>query len=785
MITGSSLPRRMGSRLSRLVCPVLLIVVLLTAGIPAEAFISPALVPVSDDASLLQLGQTGSSAHWAQVGDSNDATYVFTKNASWMTDRYNLADSALTGTITSVTVHMRVGRPHNWYTTESGARTYVRTGAGVEHFGVAQTIPNPPTASQWSWAEYNTTYYVVPGTSAAWTWADVNRLQVGVSLKRSGTTIGDSGPDNTETRCSKIWVVVEYRAPFAIAPTSLTTAEGGSPATFTIRLEHKPTAPVTIGLTSSDASEGTVSPSSVVFTADTPASQVRRPTGDGYINGTWSPSSGRYQAVDEDPYNDGDYIRGDDDNNCGEYALFTFPAFNVPSNAYNISVTVHFRARDNAWAAFSGNMIAAAVQVNGSRYYGTGHNAPESSQSYGQYSYTWNVNPYGGYGWAWVPQDINGSVAGIELQQFGVYSNDLAPNIRVSAVWAEVNYTVPSNYNVPQTVTVTPVDDQIDDGDVAYWIITAPAASADPFYNGWNPDDVRVTNTDNDTSGIVLSQTSLMTSEGGSSGQFTVKLNSQPTANVTIALGSSDTTEGTVSPSTLTFLAGYSGPGSQTRVPTGVYGTAGGTWTPYGAQALHLCVDDHPALTAPADIDADYITSPLNASGGYVLFSYDDFAIPSNATDISVTVYYRARDNGTVGTNSIRPFISIGGNHFYGTASNPSGSFGLGGYTWTVNPILGLPWTEAQINGGGYCPRQFGVHFTDLDPAIDVSRVMMQVSYNYTVEPTWHIPQTVTVRPVNDFVKDGNITYSITATATGGDYSGLTANVSVINYDQQ
>ena len=34
---------------------------------------------------------------------------------------------------------------------------------------------------------------------------------------------------------------------------------------------------------------------------------------------------------------------------------------------------------------------------------------------------------------------------------------------------------------------------------------------------------------------------------------FTVKLNSQPTANVTIGVSSSDTTEGTVSPSLLTF----------------------------------------------------------------------------------------------------------------------------------------------------------------------------------------------------------------------------------------
>ena len=51
---------------------------------------------------------------------------------------------------------------------------------------------------------------------------------------------------------------------------------------------------------------------------------------------------------------------------------------------------------------------------------------------------------------------------------------------------------------MPQTVTVTGVDDAVDDGDVAYTIVTAAAASADPAYNGLNAADVAVTNTDDD-----------------------------------------------------------------------------------------------------------------------------------------------------------------------------------------------------------------------------------------------------------------------------------------------
>ena len=54
-------------------------------------------------------------------------------------------------------------------------------------------------------------------------------------------------------------------------------------------------------------------------------------------------------------------------------------------------------------------------------------------------------------------------------------------------------------------VTVTGVDDDVDDGDVAYSIVTAAATSSDSNYNGINASDVSVTNTDDDTAGITVS----------------------------------------------------------------------------------------------------------------------------------------------------------------------------------------------------------------------------------------------------------------------------------------
>src|SRR6185436_5907998 len=83
-----------------------------------------------------------------------------------------------------------------------------------------------------------------------------------------------------------------------------------------------------------------------------------------------------------------------------------------------------------------------------------------------------------------------------------------------------------ANWNLPQTVTVTGVDDSVDDGDVNYSIITASASSGDSNYNGLNPSDVSASNTDNDTAGFTIAPTSgLITTEAGGSASFTVVLN--------------------------------------------------------------------------------------------------------------------------------------------------------------------------------------------------------------------------------------------------------------------
>ncbi|MEG4073763.1 DUF4347 domain-containing protein, partial [Microcoleus sp. Pol14C2] len=119
-----------------------------------------------------------------------------------------------------------------------------------------------------------------------------------------------------------------------------------------------------------------------------------------------------------------------------------------------------------------------------------------------------------------------------------------------------------ANYNEPQKVTVTGVDDLLADGEQAYKIVTAVAVSTDPNFNNLNPDDVTVTNSDNETPGVTVNPTAgLTTGEAGGSANFTVVLNTQPTANVTIGLNTDNVAEGKVSPNTITFTpANWSSP---------------------------------------------------------------------------------------------------------------------------------------------------------------------------------------------------------------------------------
>ncbi|MCC6271121.1 MAG: right-handed parallel beta-helix repeat-containing protein, partial [Microbacteriaceae bacterium] len=83
----------------------------------------------------------------------------------------------------------------------------------------------------------------------------------------------------------------------------------------------------------------------------------------------------------------------------------------------------------------------------------------------------------------------------------------------------------PANWATPQSVTVTGVDDTLDDGDRGYIIINQPAVSTDPAYNGLDPADAGVVNFDDDTFNTVVVDTTSDTADGNTSSLATLMAN--------------------------------------------------------------------------------------------------------------------------------------------------------------------------------------------------------------------------------------------------------------------
>ncbi|HVZ73950.1 MAG TPA: sialidase family protein [Polyangia bacterium] len=110
-----------------------------------------------------------------------------------------------------------------------------------------------------------------------------------------------------------------------------------------------------------------------------------------------------------------------------------------------------------------------------------------------------------------------------------------------------------TNWDQPQTVTVTGVDDTVSDGARPYLVVTGAATSADPRYDGLDSPDVPVTNLDDDPGIEVVGGASLVTTEWGGQATFQVRLNHAPTATVHLPIASSDLKEGTVDVSELIF----------------------------------------------------------------------------------------------------------------------------------------------------------------------------------------------------------------------------------------
>ncbi|MEJ7604168.1 MAG: Calx-beta domain-containing protein [Kofleriaceae bacterium] len=389
-----------------------------------------------------------------------------------------------------------------------------------------------------------------------------------------------------------------------ITPTEdLETTEGGDTAEFTVVLNTEPTGDVTVPVASSDLTEGTSEPAMLVFTPENwNAPQTVIVTGvedapaDGNIDytvqlGVTTSTDPAYNGLDFlDPAltnidNDSSGVSITDDEDlrtteAGGTATFNVVLTSQPTADVTIGVTssdttegttiTQLVFTTNDWDAphpvivtgvddalddgdQSYTIVLAPIVSTDPAY--TGIN-PEDVPvvNIDDEAPGFVVTPTSGLVTTEAGGTANFTVALISAPTadvtVGVTSSDLGEGtVSVSSL----TFT-PADWFITKTVTVTGVNDDVADGNQPYQIQLAPAVSADPAYNGFDPQDVSVTNNDNDTPGITVTPTNgLMVSELGDTDTFTIVLNSQPTANVTVTFVSTDTTEGLPTPTSVVF----------------------------------------------------------------------------------------------------------------------------------------------------------------------------------------------------------------------------------------
>ncbi|MCB1171910.1 MAG: DUF1554 domain-containing protein [Leptospiraceae bacterium] len=386
--------------------------------------------------------------------------------------------------------------------------------------------------------------------------------------------------------------------------TGLLVSESGSTSSLTLALSSAPGADVVIRPGSSDDTEGTVSPASLVFTAANWANpQTITVTGvdDTITDGNqfFSILLGNAESVDTG-YNGRNAgtipVLNVDNENSG---VTMYPTSGLVTSEtgttdtflvmLNTQPTSNVVLSVNSSSATEGSPAPASLTFTSANWFvpqtvtmtGVDDNIADGTQSYSaSLTITSGAAPYN-------PAAVPGSVSisnsdndtpgisvtnttGLTTTEGGgtafftvVLNSQPTANVTLNlsssdltegSVPAAITFTA-ANWNVPQNVTVTGVDDFEDDRNQNYQVQVASVTSADANYNGLSLSSISLSNIDDDTYGITVtpSATPVITTESAGTGTFTVVLNSKPTASVVIGLSSDNTLEGTVSPASLTF----------------------------------------------------------------------------------------------------------------------------------------------------------------------------------------------------------------------------------------
>ena len=314
-----------------------------------------------------------------------------------------------------------------------------------------------------------------------------------------------------------------------------------------------------------------------------------------------------------------------------------------------------------------------------------------------------------------------------------------------------------TDWNVPQTVTITGRDDPYADGDIAYTIVIGEATSADDDYDGLNPTDVSVTSLDSDTFTTTFTKTE--NANIPDRGTYTSNLPVAPAGRILDLDVRVNITHAWDEDLDVFLIAPD---GTRTELFTDVGGM--------GDNFTNTVLDDEATTSITAG------TAPF--TGRYL--PEGNLTLLENKS-LAGTWKLEVKDDARLITGQLLDW-SITARYTSATASGPQA---------VVTPTSGLVTTEA---GGA---ATFTVRL-DNAPADDVT---IPVSSSDTTEGTvsvsslvftstnWNTVQTVTVTGVNDSLVDGNVAYTIvlgSATSADPDFQGLNpTDVSVTNTDDE
>ena len=562
-----------------------------------------------------------------------------------------------------------------------------------------------------------------------------------------------------------------------VTPTSgLVTTEAGGEDTFTVVLDAPPTSEVEIALSSDDTTEGTVSPDSLSFDGE-----------------NWNaPRTVTVKGVDDD--------LADED------------------TTYIIEV-------------------AAATSDDG-RYDGLDPEDVEVTNDDDESPGITVTAPVGG-----VLTNENGSTDTFTIVLDSEPTDDVTIDVSSGddtegSIFPESVTFTSDNWNAPQEITVTGLDDDDDDGPIMYQIVTAAATSADDGYDGIDPDDVDATNIDDDTPGVTITpgEDPMATGENGDTATFTVTLNSQPTGDVTITLASDDEDEGTVDLTEIVFTTENWNSLVEVTV-TGQDDNLDDLDQPYAVTvAVASAADAGYDGLAVADVelvnvddDSPGVTvEPLTGlitteSGGTATFTVTLNSEPTS--DVTITLFSESEDEGTVDPIEI-VFTPINWNSLVEvtiTGENDNAPDGNQPYLINIQPaesddpgydgvdpanvsvtnidndtpgtlVTPLSITTSELGETG----EFTVVLTtqplgdveiDLTSSAEDEGTVDQGTLLFTTL-NWDVPQLVVVTGIDDDAIDGNQPYTIITSTTSSiadpDYQGLPVDdVAAVNIDDE